>query len=193
MYKFSRDITKYIFVVCYWDQTQFDDDWDGTVLHKALQAVRCDASSATGYAPAELMLGRKLVYPFELAHTDIDMTGVEYNVSMVQKLQSIHDKNFLVAKTNIGKAQAKYKKKYDKRNRVKKFNLKRGDAVQYKRYLSKRTLSKKELTLWTPASGYYLILKVNYERKQVVLQTPDGKVLQKTQPFDRIRKFRGRL
>ena len=38
-------------------------------------AIRSDPSSAHGYAPAELLLGRKLVYPMELSKNDIDLTG----------------------------------------------------------------------------------------------------------------------
>ena len=35
-------------------------------MHTALMGVRTDPSTAHGYAPSELLLGRKLVYPIEL-------------------------------------------------------------------------------------------------------------------------------
>ena len=38
-------------------------------------AVRSDPSTAHGYAPAELLLGRKLVYPIEILKKEIDFTG----------------------------------------------------------------------------------------------------------------------
>ena len=38
-------------------------------------AIRSDPSSAHGYAPAELLLGRKLIYPIELSKSDIDLSG----------------------------------------------------------------------------------------------------------------------
>ena len=37
--------------------------------------VRTDPSTAHGYAPSELLLGRKLVYPIELKKKAIDLTG----------------------------------------------------------------------------------------------------------------------
>ena len=44
-------------------------------MHTALMALRSDPSTAHGYAPAELLLGRKLVYPLELKKKDIDLSG----------------------------------------------------------------------------------------------------------------------
>ena len=37
--------------------------------------LRSDPSCATGYAPGELLLGRKLVYPIELEKSEVDLTG----------------------------------------------------------------------------------------------------------------------
>jgi len=117
---------------------KFGDNWDGTVLHNALQILRCDPSSATGFSPAELIMGRPVVYPFELRQSDIDFSGVLFTVPMVQSLQMIHDLNFGSALQKIEKAQAKYKRDYDKRNQAKKFNLQIGDKVQYMKYRSKK-------------------------------------------------------
>ena len=50
-------------------------NWDESILHHALQIIRSDPSSATGIAPAEMMLGRKLVYPIELKKRDVDFKG----------------------------------------------------------------------------------------------------------------------
>jgi len=50
-------------------------NWDQSILYNALQIVRSDPSSATGFAPAEILLGRKLVYPIELKKHDIDFSG----------------------------------------------------------------------------------------------------------------------
>jgi len=44
-------------------------------MHTALMGVRTDPSTAHGYAPSELLLGRKLVYPIELKKNAIDLTG----------------------------------------------------------------------------------------------------------------------
>jgi hypothetical protein len=54
---------------------ELPSNWDQSILHHALQIVRSDPSTATGFAPAELLLGRKLVYPVELKKRDIDFTG----------------------------------------------------------------------------------------------------------------------
>ena len=61
-------------IIIFWAE-KFGDNWDGTVLHNALQILRCDPSSATGFSPAELIMGRPVVYPFELRQSDIDFSG----------------------------------------------------------------------------------------------------------------------
>ena len=43
------------------DQEELPDNWDESLMYLALQAVRCDPAISTGYAPAELLLGRQLV------------------------------------------------------------------------------------------------------------------------------------
>ena len=50
-------------------------NWDTVLLPCALQAIRCDPSTAHGFAPAALMLGRPLYYPVEITKRDIDLTG----------------------------------------------------------------------------------------------------------------------
>ncbi len=37
--------------------------------------LRSDPSIATGYAPGELLLGRKLVYPIEIEMSEVDLSG----------------------------------------------------------------------------------------------------------------------
>ena len=44
-------------------------------MQTALMGLRTDPSTAHGYAPSELLLGRKLVYPIELQKNVIDLTG----------------------------------------------------------------------------------------------------------------------
>ena len=139
------------------------------------------------------MIGRKLVYPIEIQERDIDFSGVEFTSPLVIALNQIHKKNFMVAMKKIKKEQARYKQKYDQRNNSKKFPFKIGDRVQYKRYASKYTLSKKQCSPWCPVNDYYLILFVDTNKKQVILQTRGGQKLKRSQPFDRIRKFRGKF
>lgn len=153
--------------------------------------MRCDQSSATGFAPGELLLGRQLVYPVELNPNDVDLTGVKLTTPLVLSLQHIHEQNFSTAHKAIQKSQKRYKKKYDRHHNAKNFNFKVGDKVQYLRHRSKKVLSKIS-NRWVPIEGYYLILSVVKERKSVILQTPQGKILKKKQPFDRIRKYKGK-
>ena len=110
------------------DDNKWPAEWDGMVLQNALQMLRCDPTRATGFAPAELMIGRKLVYPveFSTSFSAIDFTGTRMTAPLVQKLMQIRRENFKVATKKIKKAQVTYKKKYDKRMNAKHFQLKLG-------------------------------------------------------------------
>ena len=158
-----------------------------------MQIVRCDPTRATGFAPAELMIGRQLVYPIQFAQEDIDLSGTTMTTSLVKKLKLIRDDNFTKATKNIKKTQRRYAKAYNKKMNAIPFTIKVGDKVQYYRYKSKNTLSKKELTNWCPIKSYHFVWIVDVEKKRVVLQDINGKLLQRTQPFDRLRKFKGKL
>ena len=156
-----------------------------------MQLLRCDPTRATGFAPAELMLGRKLFYPVEFSTSEIDYTGTTMTTPLVQSLIAIRGSNFRTATKKIKKAQATYKKQYDKRMNAKPFRIKVGEKVQYQRHKSRSVLSKNELTLWCPVRTYHIVASINFERKNVILRTKEGQILQKSHPFSRIRKFRG--
>ena len=49
----------------FWE-LELPEDWDKHYLSTVKMALRIDPSSATGKPPAELLLGRALVYPIEL-------------------------------------------------------------------------------------------------------------------------------
>ena len=83
-------------------------NWDKTLLHRALQILRSDPSVATGYAPMELILGRKPVWPIELKHGDIDLSGTELTSALVDALGKIHDNAFGISCKNIKKEQERY-------------------------------------------------------------------------------------
>jgi len=155
--------------------------------------VRCDQSTATGFAPAELMIGRALVYPIQFTREDLDLTGTEMTVSLVKKLKTIRENNFKKASKKIKKTQRRYKRNYDKKMKATPFRIKVGDRVQYRRHRYKSAFSKKGLSLWCPLKTFHLVLAVDKQKKRVVLQTIEGCVLSRTQPFDRIRKFRGKI
>ena len=155
--------------------------------------VRCDQSTATGFAPAELMIGRALVYPIQFTREDLDLTGTTMTVSLVQNLKKIRENNFTKASKKIKKTQHRYKTNYDKKMKASPFRIKIGDRVQYKRHKYKSPRSKKEPSLWCPLKSFHLVLRVDKKMKRVVLQTIEGQVLSRTHPFDRIRKFRGKI
>ena len=160
------------------------------MLQNALQRLRCDPTRTTGFAPAEIMLGRPLVYPVEFSRSENDLSGTTMTTPLVQKLRLIRKSNFAVASKKIKKAQSKYKSDYDKKMNAKPFQIKIGDQVQYKIYKSKKTLSKNELILWAPIKSYHLVLSVDIKKQRVILQDKRGNRLERTHPFSRIRKFK---
>ena len=83
-------------------------NWDVTLMYKALCIMRCDPSRATGFAPGELLIGRPLVYPIELQKKEIDFSGTELTVSLVNALNKIHDDTFGKAGEHITKYQVQY-------------------------------------------------------------------------------------
>ena len=170
----------------------YPKDWDQTLFHNALQILRSDPSSAHGFAPGELILGRQLKFPIQLENEEIDFEGANLTLPLVQSLKGIHDKNFKTADKKIKKYQGKYKKAYDKKHKAKAFNLKVGDKVQYRRKVSKYTLSKKKFIKWTPVGGYNLILKIFSKRKRIQIQSAKGKILKRLQSMDNVRKYNGK-
>ena len=74
---------------------EYPDNWDETLFYTALQILRSDPSSAHGYAPGALLLGRPLVYPMELDKKDINFEGSyqikiynngAYNITLVENM-----------------------------------------------------------------------------------------------------------
>ena len=88
------------------------DTWDQTLLHRALQIIRSDPSTATGYAPMELILGRKPIYPIEIEKGDIDLSGTELTAPLVDALGRIHEEAFGRASKSIKKEQERYRAIY---------------------------------------------------------------------------------
>ena len=108
-------------------------NWDQSILYAALSVLRGDPASASGYAPASLMLGRELVYPIELQDMEIDLSGTEFTAPVVQTLFDVHNLNFGVAAEKIKQYQAQYKRNYDEKHKVQPFSLRKGSRVQVKR------------------------------------------------------------
>ena len=164
-------------------------NWDDTLLYKALQIIRCDPSSATGFAPAQLLLGRELFYPMDFDTRDVDFTGTKLTKSVVNALNKIHDDNFGTATKNIEKHQARYKKYYDKKNRVKKLEYKVGAKVQLKK--GNYALKRKTDLKWKPRAGFYEVIEVNAAHQTVKLKNPEnGYVMSKSKPYSSLRTFK---
>ena len=62
-------------ILYYFWVDEYPDTWDETLFFTALQILRCDPSSAHGFSPAQLLLGRPVVYPMQLRKRDIDFEG----------------------------------------------------------------------------------------------------------------------
>jgi len=161
-------------------------------MHLALQIIRTDPVTAHGFAPAEIILGRRLVYPCELKKQEIDFQGSEMTRPLVDKLQQIHDENFGRGCEKIKLYQTDYKEKYDKRHKVKKFTMKPGDRVQIRRIRTKKAKGGKNEIKWHPRNSFYTLRKINKRRKTVLVYNPQTRRNLKTSyPFDRIRMFKG--
>ena len=106
------------------------NNWDETILYRALQILRSDPSVATGYAPMQLLLGRKPVFPIELEYKDIDLSGTELTAPLVNALASAHDAAFGIAGRKIKKEQERYARAYDNRYKTNPKKLRVGQRVQ---------------------------------------------------------------
>ena len=168
------------------------NNWDQTILHSALQTVRSDPSVATGYAPGEILLGRKLVYPIELDRMDVDFTGAELTKPLVDAQQQIHDDIFGKASSKIAKAQEKYAKQFDKKHKTTKkaLKLRKGMNVQYKKHKNKKAKGKGGIK-WYPYNRPLKIHSIDRQTRTVYLRDPkSGKVQANSHPIERIRRFR---
>jgi transcription termination factor Rho len=161
-------------------------------MHLGLQIIRADPVTAHGYAPGEILLGRRLVYPCEIKKKEIDFEGTNMTSHLVEKLDQIHRDNFGQACEKIKLYQDQYKKKYDKRHKVKEFQMKVGDKVQIKRIRTKKAKGGKNEILWQPRNSFYTLCKINKRRKTVLVSNSQtSRNLTTSYSFDRVRAFKG--
>ena len=109
---------------------RFPDTWDETLLHRALQILRSDPSIATGYAPIQLLLGRKPIWPIQIEQGEVDLSGTDLTAPLVDALAEIHDAAFGRACVSIKKEQERYARAYDKRYKTNPTKLRVGHRVQ---------------------------------------------------------------
>ena len=177
-------------------QSQLPNNWDETLLPLALQSVRCDPSVATGYAPAELLLGRQLVYPIEIASDDVDISGTELTKPLVKALRSIHNEAFGKAAAKVRRQQERYSKQYDKKFKTNNLRLRKGSPVQLLNWTAKKSKENKKGDMklqWKPFRSYYKVHSVNQKKGVVTLRSRGGRVYKKTYPMNRIRLYKGKI
>ena len=97
---------------------ELPNNWDETLMHLGLQSLRCDPAVATGYAPAELLLGRKLVYPIELDKSNVDTSGTTLTQPLASALLNIHNEAFGSVGEKLDRHQERYAREYDKKHKV---------------------------------------------------------------------------
>lgn len=175
-------------------QDELPDNWDETLLPYALSVLRSDPSCAHGYAPGELLLGRKLKWPIELEKEDIDMSGTELTGPLVHALKCIHDDVFGKAATKLKKHQENYANQYDKRNKVNLLKLRKGTRVQILSHIYKNGdfPKAKMKVLWKPFRSYYKIHSLDRKKGVVTVRSKSGRVYKQKHPFARVRLFRGK-
>ena len=175
---------------------ELPNNWDESLLPRALQAVRCDPAVATGYAPTELLLGRTLVYPIEISEAEIDISGTEMTKPLVDALRSIHNDAFGKASKKIAKRQKQYSDSYNKRYKTNKINLRKGTAVQILQFSAKPSQDNRKGQMkfqWTPFPSYLKIHSIDFKRSMVTARTAGGRVYKKQYPMSRIRLYKGKI
>jgi len=172
---------------------ELPDNWDESLMHLGLQALRSDPAVSTGYAPGELLLGRKLVGPIELEKRDIDITGAELTQPLVNSLQVIHDKAFGRAAVNIKKAQEKYCRDYDARYAKNENKIRKNERIQIKDYHAKNGgIKGRMLVKWRPFRSFYKVHSVNHKKGVITIRSKGGRIYKKRYPLSRVRRYRGK-
>ena len=158
-------------------QEELPDNWDESLMHLALQAVRCDPAISTGYAPAELLLGRKLVWPIEFDKGDVDISGTEPTQPLIDSLRAIHNDAFGRAGEKIARHQERYAKSYDTRHKVNPLGLRRGSRVQIHSYSAKKSVNYRKGAMkfeWKPFRSYYQVHAIDRKKGVITVRSKNG-------------------
>ena len=174
---------------------QLPDNWDESLLHLALQAVRCDPASSTGYAPAELLLGRSIIYPIELDQHEIDIEGTELTQPLADALIAIHNEAFGKAGKAIKKWQERYSRAYDKKHKANPLKLRKSSKVQVFDYSAKKSVNYKKGAMkvqWKPFKSYFRIHSIDRKKGVVTVRSKGGRIYKKRHPVNRVRLYKGK-
>ena len=176
-------------------QEELPANWDESLMHLALQAVRCDPAISTGYAPAELLLGRKLVWPIEFNKNDVDISGTEPTQLLFDSLRAIHNDAFGKAAEKIARHQERYSKSYDTRHKVNPLGLRRGSRVQIHDYSAKKSVNYRKGAMkfqWKPFRSYFQVHALDRKKGVVTVRNKNGRVYKKQHPLTRVRLYKGK-
>ena len=99
-----------VIVEKYENPTNVPGNWDGTQFHSSLQALRMEPRCAHGFAPCQLLLGRKPRYPCEIAKTKLEVKWFVPTASNIQALESIRQETFGIGDEKIKTYQSRMKK-----------------------------------------------------------------------------------
>ena len=165
-------------------------DWDGTMFHSVLQAIRMEPHSAHKVSPCELLIARRPKYPFEVSKIKANMQGCVATKAAIKMLEKIRKKTFGIADENIKEHQRRMKKNYDRRNKVVTIKLKKGDKVQARKYRTKKAKGGSFDLVWYPHDSFYKVHSINKKHNIVFLYSPKlQRVLKNPFSLSRIRKF----
>ena len=114
-----------------------------------MQILRSDPSVATGFAPIELLIGRRPVWPIEIVEEEIDLSGTNLTGTLVDSLAAIHDQAFGIACKKIAKEQERYAKAYDKKYKTNPTKLRVGQKCQVRK-IRTRNAKSHGVPLWKP-------------------------------------------
>ena len=176
-------------------QEELPKNSDESLMHLALQAVRCDPAISTGYAPAELLLGRKLVWPIEFDKNDVDISGTEPTQPLIDSLRAIHNDAFGKAGEKISRHQERYSASYDSRHKVNPLGLRRGSRVQIHSYSAKKSVNYRKGAMkfeWKPFRSYYQVHSIDRKKGVVTVRSKNGRVYKKQHPLTRVRLYKGK-
>ena len=131
-------------------------NWD-MYLQSAAFAVKNSVSTATGFTPSELIMGRKLKSPVDFiigSNTGNGSFHEKQSKQFINKLMTKLKDNANVARSNLMKSRSSQKKQYDKS--VKGVTISPHDIVMLWYPYHKRGISKCFVPKW---NGPWLVVK----------------------------------
>ena len=163
--------------------SQNQKDWD-QYLPLLMMAYRSSVHSTLGVSPSEMMLGRQIRLPIDLAlgipETRTSICNSEYAYQLEKQLVSIHD----VARKHIQLASNRMKRYYDRDVNFTEYNV--ADAVWFHNPVRKPGVSLKFQRPWK--GPYVVIEKINDILYKIQL-SPQAKP--KVVHYDRLKKYLG--